>query len=50
MSGLSDVEKEFIEFVLKRYIESGFEELNQDRLPQLLKLKYQSLADAEKSL
>lgn len=50
MSSLSDAEKEFIEFVLKRYIESGFEELNQDRLPQLLKLKYQSLADAEKEL
>jgi type I restriction enzyme, R subunit len=50
MSNLSDAEKEFIDFVLKRYIESGFEELNQDRLPQLLKLKYQSLADAEKSL
>jgi type I restriction enzyme R subunit len=50
MSSLSDAEKEFIEFVLKRYIESGFEELNQDRLPQLLKLKYQSLADAEKNL
>lgn len=50
MSSLSDAEKEFIEFVLKRYIESGFEELNQDRLPQLLRLKYQSLADAEKNL
>ena len=50
MSGLSDTEKEFIEFILRRYVESGFEELNQDRLPQLLRLKYHSLHDAEKQL
>lgn len=50
MTGLSEAEKEFIEFVLRRYVESGFEELNQDRLPQLLRLKYHSITDAEKQL
>jgi type I restriction enzyme R subunit len=50
MNGLSDAEKEFISFVLNRYVESGFEELNQDRLPQLLKLKYHALSDAENKL
>ncbi len=50
MTGLSDAEKEFIDFVLRRYVESGFEELNQDRLPQLLKLKYHSISDAEQKL
>ncbi len=50
MWGLSDTEKEFIDFVLRRYVESGFEELNQDRLPQLLKLKYHSISDAEQKL
>lgn len=50
MAGLSDAEKEFIDFVLRRYVESGFEELNQDHLPQLLKLKYHSISDAEQKL
>jgi len=50
MTGLSDAEKEFIDFVLRRYVESWFEELNQDRLPQLLKLKYHSISDAEQKL
>ncbi|MBI9036206.1 MAG: hypothetical protein JEZ03_17235 [Bacteroidales bacterium] len=43
---LNDKQKEFIEFVLSKYIESGVDELDQDKLPILLTNKYQSLEDA----
>jgi len=44
---LNDKQKEFIEFVLSKYIETGVEELDQDKLPILLTNKYQSLEDAK---
>lgn len=44
---LNDKQKEFIEFVLSKYIETGFEELGQEKLPILLTNKYQSLEDAK---
>ncbi|MBC7472281.1 MAG: DEAD/DEAH box helicase family protein [candidate division SR1 bacterium] len=47
---LNDNQKEFIEFVLSKYIESGVEELDRDKLPVLLTNKYHSLEDAKKSL
>jgi len=47
---LDDKQKEFLEFVLSKYIESGFEELAQKKLPALLKLKYNEVADATKVL
>ena len=40
----------FIEFVLSKYVESGVEELSQDKLPILLENKYQSLEDAKEIL
>ena len=40
-------QKEFIEFVLSKYVESGVEELDQEKLPTLLTNKYQSLQDAK---
>ena len=40
-------QKEFIEFVLSKYIETGVEELDQEKLPILLTNKYQSLEDAK---
>ena len=43
---LNDKQKEFIAFVLKKYIESGVEELDQSKLPVLLASKYQSIPDA----
>jgi len=43
---LDNKQKEFIEFVLSKYIETGVEELDQEKLPDLLKIKYQSLEDA----
>ncbi len=47
---LNDKQKEFIEFVLNKYIEIGVEELEQEKLPILLTNKYQSLEDAKEVL
>ena len=47
---LNDKQKEFIDFVLSKYIEDGVEELDQEKLPILLTNKYQSLDDAIKVL
>lgn len=44
---LNDKQKEFIDFVLSKYIETGVEELDQEKLPILLTNKYQSLEDAK---
>ncbi len=44
---LDNQQKEFIEFVLSKYIETGVEELDQEKLPILLTNKYQSLEDAK---
>lgn len=49
-TNLNDKESEFIDFVLSKYVESGFEELDQDKLPALLTNKYQSLEDAKNIL
>ncbi|MEZ4966412.1 MAG: type I restriction-modification enzyme R subunit C-terminal domain-containing protein [Saprospiraceae bacterium] len=43
-------QKEFLEFVLAKYIESGVEELDQEKLPGLLELKYQAVSDAAEKL
>jgi type I restriction enzyme, R subunit len=43
---LDNNQKEFLEFVLSKYIETGFEELDQEKLPSLLKIKYQEINDA----
>jgi type I restriction enzyme R subunit len=43
-------QKEFIEFVLNKYIETGVEELDQGKLPSLLELKYQAVSDAAEKL
>jgi type I restriction enzyme R subunit len=47
---INDKQKEFIDFVLNRYVESGVEELDQEKLPTLLTNKYQSLEDAKEIL
>ena len=48
--GLDNNMKEFVEFVLSKYIETGVEELDQEKLPDLLMLKYQALSDAQEVL
>ncbi|MBL4862027.1 MAG: DEAD/DEAH box helicase family protein [Crocinitomicaceae bacterium] len=47
---LNDKQKEFIAFVLSKYIETGVGELDQEKLPILLTTKYQSLEDAKEVL
>lgn len=47
---LDDKEKDFLEFVLSKYVETGFEELDQEKLPRLLELKYHSITDAVNEL
>jgi len=48
--GLNENQKEFIEFVLAKYIENGVEELDEEKLPVLLNLKYSAIPDAEEAL
>ena len=43
-------QKEFLEFVLTKYIETGVEELDQEKLPNLLELKYNAVNDAAEKL
>lgn len=45
-----DTQKAFLEFVLFKYIETGVEELDQEKLPDLIKLKYKTIDDAEEQL
>lgn len=47
---LESNEKEFLEFVLSKYIDAGVEELDQEKLPGLLELKYHSVSDAAERL
>lgn len=47
---LSPPQKEFLDFVLDKYIECGVDELDQEKLPSLLALKYHSLNDAKDQL
>ena len=43
-------QREFLDFVLNQYIRIGVEELDQQKLPHLLELKYHAVADAVTSL
>ncbi len=47
---LNEQQKEFIEFVISKYIETGVAELDQSKLAPLLINKYQSLEDAKEIL
>ena len=47
---LNAQQKEFIDFVLSKYIETGVEELDQEKLATLLNIKYHSLEDAKEVL
>lgn len=48
--GLDEKQKEFLDFVLSKYEEKGVEELDEEKLPILLNLKYHAIANAEQSL
>jgi len=43
-------QKEFLEFVLSKYEEKGTEELDEEKLPVLLNMKYNAIANAEQQL
>ena len=42
--------RDFAEFVLDQYIAQGVEELDDQRLPELIKLKYRTVDDAIEKL
>jgi len=48
--GLGEKQKEFLDFVLSKYEDKGVEELDEEKLPILLNLKYHAIADAEQLL
>jgi type I restriction enzyme R subunit len=43
---LTDKQRAFIDFVLGQYVQEGVEELDQEKLTPLLRLRYQAIADA----
>ena len=43
-------QQEFLNFVLKQYVRAGVGELDDQKLPELLELKYQAIADAKSEL
>jgi type I restriction enzyme R subunit len=43
-------QQEFLNFVLDQYVQSGVDELDDDKLGDLLKLKYNAIADAKAQL
>ncbi len=47
---LDEKQSEFLDFVLSKYQEKGVEELDEEKLPVLLNLKYHAIANAEQSL
>jgi type I restriction enzyme R subunit len=49
-SSYADKRKEFLEFVLGHYVDQGVGELDSEKLPDLLELKYKSIADAVAAL
>lgn len=46
--GLTDYQKEFVSFIISKYIETGETELSMDKLPTLLQMKYGATSDAVK--
>ncbi|MCG2694848.1 DEAD/DEAH box helicase family protein [Candidatus Parcubacteria bacterium] len=50
LEGLDEKHKEFLNFVLSKYEEKGVEELDEEKLPILLNIKYHAIANAEKAL
>ena len=49
-SHYADKQQEFLDFVLGHYIQQGIGELDQDKLPHLLELKYHAISDAVAAL
>lgn len=45
-NGVAEKNKDFLDFVLSKYEKKGVEELDEEKLPQLLNLKYNAISDA----
>jgi type I restriction enzyme R subunit len=45
LENLTEPQKQFIQFVLDKYVQSGFEELDQSKLPILLQNKFHTIED-----
>jgi type I restriction enzyme, R subunit len=45
LDGLTDAQREFLDFVLSQYVTEGEEELDPEKLPGLLNVKYGSASD-----
>jgi type I restriction enzyme R subunit len=43
---LTDKQRAFIDFVLAQYVKEGVDELEPEKLPPLLRLRYRALNDA----
>ena len=50
LDGQADAQQEFLAFVLGHYVEQGVSELDEEKLPVLLELKYGSVRDASAKL
>ncbi len=50
MNDYNAAQQEFLNFVLEQYVKEGVMELDDTKLPDLLELKYQSIADAKDEL
>ena len=44
--GLTDKQRAFVDFVLAQYVDQGVDELDQEKLSPLLRLRYKALNDA----
>lgn len=47
MAPLTSIQADFIQFVMSRYQDGGYEELDIEKLPKMLELKYRTLSEAE---
>jgi type I restriction enzyme R subunit len=45
-AGYGEKQREFLDFVLDQYIKEGVQELDDEKLPDLLELKYDAVSDA----
>ena len=50
LSGYDEKLQAFLDFVLSQYVKEGVGELDQSKLPQLLKLRYKAISDATAEL
>jgi len=50
IEGLTNKQQEFINFVLSQYVKEGVDELDIDKLKELLTLKYEEISDAKREL